>query len=78
VKVTVSIPDSVFNDADWLARDLNVSRSAIYARALAVFIGQHVPDRVTQAMNDTIDTIVDERDAFAAAAARRVLDRSEW
>jgi hypothetical protein len=78
MKVAVSIPDPVFNEAEWLARELNASRSEIYARALAAFIGQHVPDRVTQAMNDAVDAAGEERDAFAAAAARWVLDRSEW
>ena len=78
MKVAVSIPDDVFDEAEQLTRKLKTSRSEIYARALAAFVGDHAPDRVTEAMNDVIDSVGAERDDFVDAAARRVLDRSEW
>ncbi len=78
MKVAVSIPDPVFNEAEWLARELNTSRSEIYARALAAFIGEHVPDRVTRAMNEAIEAAGDDKDDFAAEAVRRTLRAVEW
>ena len=78
MKVAVSIPDRVFDDAELLARQLNTSRSDLYARALAAFIGTHEPDRVTQCVNDVVDAVGASPDIFAPAAARRVLDRIEW
>ena len=78
VKVAVSIPDPLFNEVEWLARELNTSRSEIYARALAAFIGNHVLNRVTQAMNDAADAIGNGRDAFAKETVRRTLRAVEW
>jgi metal-responsive CopG/Arc/MetJ family transcriptional regulator len=66
MKVAVSIPDSLFADADLLAKRLGVSRSEVYARALGEFVRHHSPDRVTQAMNDVIDSLDEPSDRFAA------------
>lgn len=78
MKVAVSIPDPVFAEAERLARHLNTSRSELYARALAAFVGGHAPDRVTAAMNDVVDELGAEAEPFRAAAARRVFERTEW
>ena len=78
MKVAVSIPDPVFNEGEILARQLKTSRSEIYARALAAFVGSHAPDRVTEAMNDVLDSVGAASDEFSSAAARRVFDRIEW
>ena len=78
MKVAVSIPDGVFAEVEDLVRELKTSRSEIYARALAAFIGTHDPDRVTKAMNAVVDAVGPAPDEFVEAAARRVLGRSEW
>lgn len=78
MKVAVSIPDEVFDEAELLARQLNTSRSDLYARALAAFVGTRAPDRVTEAMNEVVDAVGEAPDDFARAAARRVFDRVEW
>ena len=78
MKVAVSIPDPVFEEAERLAKRLKRSRSEIYARALEAFVGSHVPDRVTQAMNDVVDAVGAAPDDFVKEAARRTFDRVEW
>jgi metal-responsive CopG/Arc/MetJ family transcriptional regulator len=78
MKVTVSIPDDVFAEAEALAKRMKSSRSEIYSRALGEFIGHHAPDRVTNLMNEVVDIIGDKRDAFSAAAAKKVLKKVEW
>jgi metal-responsive CopG/Arc/MetJ family transcriptional regulator len=78
MKIAVSIPDRIFAEAERLAAQLKTSRSALYARALAAFVGSHAEDRVTEKMNATIDAIDEPSDPFHQAAARRVLDRVEW
>jgi metal-responsive CopG/Arc/MetJ family transcriptional regulator len=78
MKVAVSIPDDVFAEADALAKRLKTSRSEIYSRALEEFIGHHASDRVTDSMNEVVDSVGGEADAFVAAAARRVFDKTEW
>ena len=78
MKVAVSIPDPVFDEAELLARRLNTSRSEIYSRALAAFVGDHAPDRVTAAMNRVVDSLDQQPDDFGPTAARRVFNRVEW
>ena len=78
MKVAVSIPDSVFTEAETLAKRYRTSRSELYSRALREFIGQHAPDRVTEAMNAVVDAMDDEPDSFVAKAARRVFASTEW
>ncbi len=78
MKVAVSIPDPIFADAEALAARLATSRSDIYARALAEFIGHHAPDRVTALINQVVDAVGAEPDPFPRAAARRALGRAEW
>lgn len=79
MKVAVSIPDAVFNEAERLAQRLKATRSEIYARALKVFVATHAPDRVTQAMDEAIDAVgKTEPDSFLREAGRRVFERTEW
>ena len=78
MKVAVSIPDEIFAEAEALAKRLKTTRSEIYRRALAEFIGCHVPERVTSLMNDVVLEVGNEPDVFSAAAARRVLQQVEW
>ena len=78
MKVAVSIPDRVFEEAERLASDLKTSRSELYARALAAFLGNHDQDRVTERMNAVVDAVGASPDPFRQAAARRVFERVEW
>ncbi|MDE2595942.1 MAG: hypothetical protein KGL44_03595 [Sphingomonadales bacterium] len=78
MKTAVSIPDPVFNEAEVLARQLGISRSKLYARALGDFVANNSPERVTRQMNDVLDKLGEQPDPFVREAARRVFDRSEW
>ncbi|MGO9513053.1 MAG: hypothetical protein ACLP2F_05350 [Steroidobacteraceae bacterium] len=79
MKIAISVPDDVFKEAESLARRLNTSRSELYSRALKEFVGHHVPERVTERMNQVVAEIGgDKPDVFRAEAARRVFKRTEW
>ena len=78
MKTAVSIPDEVFERAERLVKRSGRSRSDVYSAALKEYVDRHGSDDVTEAMNHVCDAIGDERDAFTTAAARRVLERSEW
>jgi hypothetical protein len=78
MKVAVSIPDPIFDDAELLAKKLGVSRSYIYAQALGEFINHHAPDHITQAMNDVLDTLGNAEDSFNPEAARRIFAQTDW
>ena len=78
MKVAVSIPDDVFEEAESLAKHLKASRSEIYSRALGEYLGRHAPSRVTDQMNKVIAAIGEESDPFSERAGRRVMRRVEW
>ena len=78
MKTAVSIPDDVFEKVDRFARRAKRSRSEVFSAALREYIARHAPDEVTDAINRAVDEIGDQRDEFVAAAARRVLEKTEW
>ena len=78
MKAAVSIPDEVFEQGERLARRLRVSRSHLYAQALAGFVLQHDDDAVTASMNRVVEQAGSGVDAFTRRAARRALQRVEW
>jgi len=78
MKVAVSIPDTVFEETEQLARRMKRTRSDIYSRALAEYVARHAPDRVTEGLNRALAEIQEPLDEFARAAAHRVLRRSRW
>jgi metal-responsive CopG/Arc/MetJ family transcriptional regulator len=79
MKTAVSLPDSVFSEADRLARRLKKSRSQLYAMALAEFIARHAPeDEITEAMNRVCAKVKDKPDPALQAAAIRTLKKVEW
>jgi antitoxin MazE6 len=78
MKTAVSIPDPVFEDAERLAQRMKKSRSQLYSEALADYVAHHSPDEVTAAMDSVLAAVGDEPDAFTRAAARRILEQTEW
>ncbi len=78
MKTAVSIPDEVFEKVERFARRAKRSRSEVFSAALKEYIARHSPDEVTAAINQAIENIADQRDEFVSAAARRVLEKTEW
>ncbi len=78
MKTAISLPDIVFEEADRLAHRLKKSRSQIYREALMEYLSRHDPEAITEAMDRVCDRVDSRPDPAVAAAARRVLMRSEW
>ena len=78
MKVAVSIPDELFEEADRLAEATGKTRSAFYARALADFLAKRKEHAITAAYNAVHDELGDDGLDFVREAARRTLARSEW
>jgi antitoxin MazE6 len=78
MKTAISVPDRVFHRAEQYARRANKSRSQVYSEAVAEYLARHVPDAITETMNEVCTEIGDQRDDFAVAASRRVLQREKW
>ncbi len=52
MKTAVSIPDPVFHSAEKLAARLGMSRSKLYAKALAAMVQSHREDVITAQLNE--------------------------
>jgi predicted transcriptional regulator len=78
MKTAVSIPDEVFEKVERLARRAGRSRSAVFSAALAEYVARHAPDEVTEAMDRVCADVGHQGDPFVSAAARHVLENTEW
>ncbi len=78
MKTAVSIPDDVFTSADTLADKLGVSRSQLYASALADYLAKHRGRSTTKRL-DAVYAAEDSRlDTSAAALQARTLQHETW
>jgi len=78
MKTAISIPDEVYAGAEQLARKLRKSRSQLYAEAVAEYLARHDPEAITEAMNRVCEQVGAQGDPGVSAAARRILERTEW
>jgi metal-responsive CopG/Arc/MetJ family transcriptional regulator len=78
MKTAISLPDAVFREAERLARRLKKSRSQLYREAVAEYVARHEPEAVTEALDRVVLEVDSRPDRLVDAAARRVLERSEW
>ena len=78
MKTAISLPDELFAEAEALALQLETSRSQLYAAALREFLARHQPDGVTAALDVVYESEPSNVDPALAAAAARVLERTEW
>lgn len=80
MKTAVSVPDALFERVDRLAKRAGRSRSEVYSAALREYVERHSPDEVTETLDRVIERLGASApdDGFAAAAARRVFDATDW
>jgi len=72
MKVALSIPDELFKSAETLTRRLRVSRSRLYATALAEFVAKNRGRKITERLN----AVYASEDGRLPAALRRLQGRS--
>lgn len=62
MKTAISLPDEVFEAADELAGELGVSRSQLYARAVADYVVHHRSEGVTARLNEVYGEVESKLD----------------
>jgi len=78
MKTAISIPDDVFQAAEELSKRLGMSRSELYAKAVAMFVKGHKSTRVKETL-DAIYTTEDSRLEPALMALQALsLPKEEW
>jgi metal-responsive CopG/Arc/MetJ family transcriptional regulator len=78
MKVALSIPDDLFDSAETLSRRLGVSRSRLYATALAEFVAKHRGRRTTERLNEVYASEDSGLDSRVRRLQARSLRRSSW
>jgi len=78
MKTAVSIPNDLFTAADMLAGKLGISRSELYATAVAEFLAKHSAGDVTARLNRVYGSEPSNLDPAMRRAQRRTLGREAW
>lgn len=78
MKTAISLPDDLFVAADALADRLGVSRSELYATAVAEFLAKHNASEVTERLNRVYAAESSALDTGLRRAQRRSLGSEAW
>ena len=78
MKIGISIPDEVFASADKLAGTLGLSRSELYATAVAEFLAKHRAGDVTARLNAVYAQQPSVLNKRVRRAQARTVRGSEW
>ncbi len=78
MKIAISLPPDVLEEAEQLARNTRRPRSQVVRDALRGYLARHSPDEVTDALDRAVAAAGEPVDPFVARAAKRTLEQSEW
>jgi metal-responsive CopG/Arc/MetJ family transcriptional regulator len=78
MKTAISLPDDLFEAADSLADRLGLSRSELYARAVAEYVAKHRDEDVTAQLNKVFADETSGLDPSLRSAQARSVSSSEW
>ncbi|MBK8006476.1 MAG: ribbon-helix-helix protein, CopG family [Gemmatimonadetes bacterium] len=78
MKTAISLPDDLFASAEALAERLGVSRSALYATAVAEYLAKHQARKVTDRLNALYADESSALDPRLARAQKRSAARTAW
>jgi predicted transcriptional regulator len=78
MKTAISLPDAVFENAEQLARQMQVSRSYLYTLAIKDFIDKCRQDSVTETLNTLYSKEDSKIDPFVQRANQMLLGHEEW
>jgi metal-responsive CopG/Arc/MetJ family transcriptional regulator len=78
MKTAVSLPDDLFRVAETTARRLRVSRSQLYATALAEFLDRHQSESVTKRLDEVYSQHTAKVDPAFYRAQLKSLKKNGW
>lgn len=78
MKTAISVPNDLFEAAEKLARRLGVSRSRLYTKAVAEFLGRHRGEDVTKKLNQIYESEQAVLDSTSEALQGASLGKDEW
>ena len=78
MKVAVSIPDPLFEEAERISQRLRIPRSQLYSRALQAFVRQHSGEELTARVNAALERIGTPQEPGWENPGLEVLRREKW
>ena len=81
IKTAISIQKSLFEQAESLAQELNVSRSELFGLAIETFVKNHQNQTLLQEINNAYSDEQDANDTARLSKMRkhhRKIVRNEW
>jgi len=78
MKVAVSIPDPIFEEAERVSRRMRVPRSQLYARALEAYVNEHSGDEITRRLNEVYARVSSRLEPAIEGVSLEVLRREKW
>ena len=78
MKTAVSLPEDLFLLAEATAKKLRVSRSQLYAKAIAEFLEHAQSDYVTERLNEIYSSEPARLDPALHRAQVTTLDKNSW
>jgi hypothetical protein len=78
MKTAVSVPDDLFQQAEATARRLRVSRSELYAQAIAAFLRQQDAAAITDRLNNLYSGQPAKLDSALHRAQLKSLKKDGW
>ncbi len=78
MKTAISIPDSIFKQAEETARDLKMSRSQLYTTALREYLHEKQTAQITERLNQVYDEESSTIDPALVEMQTSSLHIEEW
>ncbi|MDQ7014856.1 MAG: hypothetical protein Q9N68_00580 [Gammaproteobacteria bacterium] len=78
MKTAISIPDPIFQAAEGLAHRLGVSRSELYAKAVAEYMQNHKTQKITEKLNEIYTHENEKLDTELSTMQLRSIPKEEW
>ena len=71
IKTAISIPDSLYLQAEDLVNDMQISRSKLFALAIEEYLKQHRNQKLLQSINKAYDDGLDRSEELMLEGMRR-------
>ncbi|MEB3281656.1 MAG: hypothetical protein VKK42_22315 [Lyngbya sp.] len=78
METDISIPDTIFHQAEALAEQLGISRSELYTQALKVYLKNYNRDQILEKLNQVYSKESSELDPVLAKMQFMSLPREDW
>jgi metal-responsive CopG/Arc/MetJ family transcriptional regulator len=78
MKTTISIPNSIFRAAEKLSHRLGITRSELYANAVAEYIQKHRNDKISKKLDEIYEKESSSLDSKLMALQSDSIFKDEW